>query len=562
LTGVPDRMAECDPPGSGVQCATIRVPLDWDRPNGRTIRLALAHHLASKPGERIGTLFIDPGGPGDTGVGLVRGDPNGVDAIGGGRFDVVGWDPRGTWGSTRVRCFNSRGSEDRFWARASLPTTTAQAKGTERRGAAVARRCGQISGWLLPHISTADTDRDLDHLRVLMGEKKLTYVGLSYGTYIGDIYASLFPDRVRAMMLDGNIDPVRYAKSAEATIAMFAVPSDEVLAKFLSLCEAAGPKRCALAGGKQSPAKRWGSCARAKRHPIPAPGANGSSLSTPQLSYGDLLISQFQPLRAPSTWPHDAADLAAALRGNGSALENTASLFTSAAGWSSATTSAAIQCADGPAREGPGAWLRVFKRQQRISPHGSGPLRVGVGPCASWPVRAEDAYRGPWNAVTPNPILVINQTHDPNSLYGNAVATQRELGNAVLLTQKRGLRSPLLPASEHLRREGDSRLSDRADHPTEKGRRLPVGPPALRSGFRPAGRTRISLAEPAGKPDGPELRFGRCERPTCRLRSSFARELQEPPGGSARDCSGRAAPAGAGWRLTAPLPGERGSVLA
>lgn len=157
----------------------------------------------------------------------------------------------------------------------------------------------------------------------------------------------------------------------------------------------------------------------------------------PELNYGDLLISQFQPLRAPSTWPNDAADLAAALRGNGSALENAASAFTSAAGWSSATTSAAIRCADGPAREGPGAWLRVFKRQQRISPlTGAIHFAWEWAPCACWPMRGQDAYRGPWNAVTPNPILVINQTHDPNSFYGNAVATQRELGNAILLTQE------------------------------------------------------------------------------------------------------------------------------
>ena len=103
--GAPIAWGECDPPGPDLQCAKIRVPLDWDRPNGRTIRLALIRHLASKPNERIGTLFINPGGPGDTGVGLVRGDPEGIDAFGGGRFDVVSWDPRGTNASTRVRCF-------------------------------------------------------------------------------------------------------------------------------------------------------------------------------------------------------------------------------------------------------------------------------------------------------------------------------------------------------------------------------------------------------------------------------------------------------------------------
>ena len=436
--GDPIAWTECDPPGSGVQCATIKVPLDWDRPNGRTIRLALARHLASKPGQRIGTLFINPGGPGDTGVGLIRGDPTGLDAIGDGRFDVMSWDPRGTHASTRVRCFASSRSETRFWAGASLPTNTATAKRVQRRGAAVAARCGRLSGWLLPHISTADTARDLDHLRDLMGEDKLTYVGLSYGSYLGQTYANLFPDRVRAMLLDGIVDPVRYSRSAESRIAVSAEPSDDVLDQLLRLCEAAGPQRCALAGGKYTPAERWNRLrARLERKPIPAPGANGTSPSPQHLSLGDLGVSQFSPLRSPATWPGDAADIAAALGGDGSALEDAAGPWVSPAGWSAATTSAAIQCADGPARKRPGAWRQVFRHQQRIAPL-AGAIHYAWewAPCASWPVRAVDAYRGPWTASTPNPILLINQTHDPNTGYANAVHAQRLAGNAVLLTQE------------------------------------------------------------------------------------------------------------------------------
>ena len=180
--GAPILWAACDPPGPDLQCARIRVPLDWDHPNGRTIRLALIRHLASNPEERIGTLFINPGGPGDTGVGLVHGDPEGLDAFGDGRFDVVSWDPRGTNASTRVRCFRNQRSESRFWAGVSVPTTYGTSERYRRKAAALARRCGEVSGWLLPHVSTADTARDLDHLRALMGEEKLTYVGLSYGT--------------------------------------------------------------------------------------------------------------------------------------------------------------------------------------------------------------------------------------------------------------------------------------------------------------------------------------------------------------------------------------------
>jgi pimeloyl-ACP methyl ester carboxylesterase len=436
--GDPIAWGACDPPGADLQCARILVPLDWDEPNGRTISLALIRHRASRPAQRIGTLFINPGGPGESGVGLLTGDPQGVDAIGGGRFDVVSWDPRGTNASTRVQCFRDQRDEARFWAGASIPTTTAASEPFRRLTADLARRCGVVSGWLLPHVSTADTARDLDHLRVLLGEEKLTSVGLSYGTYLGQTYANMFPDRVRAMLLDGVVDAVEYAKSAEARIAMFVAPSDAVFDQFLSLCDRAGPERCALAGGGQSAAARVKQLfAQVQRAPIPAPGARPPLGSPQALSYGDLLVAQFQPLRAPRVWPANAADLAAALRGDGSALESGASAFRTPAGWAGVITSTAVQCADAGADRSSHAWPQVIGRLEQVSR-----LQGRVqgwwqwAPCASWPVQGQDSYRGPWNARTANPILLINQRYDPNTGYANAVRAEQYLGNAVLLTQE------------------------------------------------------------------------------------------------------------------------------
>ncbi len=436
--GAPIPWAACVPPGEGLQCARIRVPLDWDRPNGRTISLAVIRHLASKPDERIGTLFINPGGPGSSGVDLLQGDPEGIDALGGGRFDVVSWDPRGTNASTRVRCFRNPRSEAIFWAGASIPSTDAASERFRRKTADLARRCGEGERLALPHISTADTVRDLDHLRVLAGEEKLTYIGLSYGTLIGQVYANLFPDRIRAMLLNGIVDAPKDSEGAEARSASDASSADEVFDKFLSLCDGAGPERCALAGGGQTAAERVERLfARVKRAPIPAPGARPPLSSPEQLSYGDLLLSQFEPLRAPIRWPANAADLDAALRGDGSALESGASGFLSPAAWAGVTTSAAISCADAPAQQSSRAWPQVIGRLERI-----GRLQGRVqgwwrwAPCASWPVRGEDNYRGPWNASTPNPILLINQRYDPNTGYAKAVRAEQYLGNAVLLTQE------------------------------------------------------------------------------------------------------------------------------
>ncbi len=311
----------------------------------------------------------------------------------------------------------------RFWKGASIPTTGSASKAFQRKSAALARRCGKVSGWLLPHISTADTARDLDYLRRLVGDRTLTYVGLSYGTYLGQTYANMYPGRVRAMLLDGVVDPVAYSRNAEARAANSVSSTDAVFDKFLELCRRAGPGECALAGHSRTPAQRVQRLFERVRR---APGT---------LTEGDLLLSQFQPLRNPAAWPGNAASLDAALGGDAAALIAEASGYLTPAGWNGATTSAAIQCADAPARKPLRDWPQVIGRLDGIS-RMQGKVNGWWlwAPCAAWPVRGQDSYRGPWTASTPNPILLIGTRHDPNTAYLNAVRAQRRLGNAVLLT--------------------------------------------------------------------------------------------------------------------------------
>ena len=418
--------------GDRLECARIRVPLDWDHPRGRTIGLALIRHLASRPEARIGSLFVNPGGPGESGVGFVRNAGDELDGWGDGRFDVVSWDPRGTHASTPVRCFRSQRAADTFWKGASIPTTKRASKAYSRKVADLAKRCGRISGWLLPHISTADTARDLDHLRQLVGEATMTYAGLSYGTMLGQTYANMYPRRVRAMMLDGVVDPVHYMRSAESRTAHGVQGVDEVYDQFLTICRQVGPQRCALAGGKRTPAQRMRTLLqRVRQSPIPAPQVAPPAA----LDEGDLLLSQFQPLRAPADWPLNASQLKAALNGDASDLETGARPLLSPEGWTAATTSAAISCADAGARRALKDWPGLMQRYKRSS------RMQGIvngwwlwAPCAAWPVRGEDAYRGKWNASTKTPILLIGTRYDPNTPYRNAVRAQRRLGNALLLT--------------------------------------------------------------------------------------------------------------------------------
>ena len=185
---------------------------------------------------------------------------------------MVGWDPRGTNGSSPVECFTSdRGPGPVLGGRVDSHHP-AESEAYQRKTVELARRCGEVSGDLLYHISTADTARDLDALRRLVGDGKLTYVGLSYGTMIGQTYANLFPDRVRAMVLDGIVDAVEYTTSAEARIANNVASADEVFAQFVELCQSAGPGRCALAGHGETVAQRVARLfATARQTPIPAP---------------------------------------------------------------------------------------------------------------------------------------------------------------------------------------------------------------------------------------------------------------------------------------------------
>jgi pimeloyl-ACP methyl ester carboxylesterase len=419
--------------GKQLQCARVSVPLNWHRPAGKHIQLAVIRLLGSDQKHLIGSMFVNPGGPGESGVELVRDKGSDFNAAGGGRFNIVSWDPRGTNRSDPVRCFTSQASEARFWRGVHIPTTVAQSRAYARRATELARRCGQVSGQLLDNISTEDTARDLNRLRQLVGDRRLTYFGLSYGTLIGQIYANLFPTRVRAMLLNAVVNAVPWVKNAEARTTYQASSADAVFTQFVALCQGAGPARCALTRHPETAAQRVaGLFRRARRVPIPAPHANPPGV----LSYSDLLLTTFMALRSPDDWPRYARELDAAAGGDGSALETAARQMLTPNAFAKATTSTAIQCLDAPAAQPVSAWPRVVKNVNRTGKLW-GPFQVWTqwAPCAAnWPGHATERYAGPWNAKTKTPILLINNVYDPAAGYSGAQRVERRLGNAVLLT--------------------------------------------------------------------------------------------------------------------------------
>jgi pimeloyl-ACP methyl ester carboxylesterase len=197
-------------------CATARVPLDYRNPGGSQIRLAVIRHRATKPSRRIGTAFFNPGGPAAAKP-LFPTVVKGLLAPVRQRFDVISWDLRGLGESTAVKCFASQAGEDRFFAGVGKPALTFPVGPLEmsrwiQRYRVFGQRCRRRSGNLMRHITTAESARDMDLLRRAVGARQVTFIGGSYGTFLGATYANMFPRRVRAMALSAILDPVAWVK--------------------------------------------------------------------------------------------------------------------------------------------------------------------------------------------------------------------------------------------------------------------------------------------------------------------------------------------------------------
>src|SRR5215469_4382916 len=187
-------------------CGHVSVPLDYKRPDGRKITLALTEVPATAPAaQQLGILLVNPGGPGAGGTGMANFVAQGLDPGVAARYNIIGFDPRGVGSSVpALRCDPS------FFARARpnyIPANPAAEKVLINRAKMYAADCQKRFSWLLPYLTTANVARDMDQIRSAMGQQKLSYLGYSYGTYIGQVYATMFPQRVRRMVLDSTVNP-------------------------------------------------------------------------------------------------------------------------------------------------------------------------------------------------------------------------------------------------------------------------------------------------------------------------------------------------------------------
>jgi pimeloyl-ACP methyl ester carboxylesterase len=413
------RWREC---GIG-ECATLRVPLDEQAPDREQIGLALARVPASDPDRRIGTLVVNPGGPGAPGADFVEDvvrllPPEIVD-----RFDIVGWDPRGTGTSSPVRCARRL---DALFAVDTAPDSALEREALDRASRRFGRRCLRRSGDLLRHVSTRETARDLERIRVALGEEQLNFLGLSYGSYIGALYAEMFPDRVRTMVLDGAIDPavpledvsIQQAKGFEAALDGF-------------LADCARDEDCAFHHDGAPRAALDRLRARVERAPIV--DDDGRSLGPTQFD-----LALVAPLYAGADgYTLLAEALADAEDGDPGAL---LSLFDEYVGrdadgryapdWAAFL---AISCLDGP--ELSAAALPAFvARAEREAPV-FGRSTIGLTQaCASWPVPPVMTDPTPVRAPGAAPIVVIGTTGDPATPLPWAEGLATELGSGRLVT--------------------------------------------------------------------------------------------------------------------------------
>lgn len=295
------------------ECATVRVPLDYDRPGGSKISLAMIRRLAPDQENRIGSLFVNPGGPGGSGLDFVKDAPgDAFDLFS--RFDIVSWDTRGDGASRPVIDCTTDAQDEAARLEGLVRPATADRAELVAAARAFTRGCEKGANGLLPHMSTADTARDLDLMRAAVGDKKLTYIGLSYGTLIGATYSSLFPERVRAMVADSPVDPDGKVNRPRSNKREQAVANEFGYRRFFAACAAAGD-RCGFGGA--NPQQAFDDLiARANKTPIPAPNA---PLPT-RVTGDDILIALVDLVIAKSTWPLMAAALASAEAGDASTI--------------------------------------------------------------------------------------------------------------------------------------------------------------------------------------------------------------------------------------------------
>ncbi|TDB85472.1 alpha/beta hydrolase [Actinomadura sp. KC216] len=444
------------------ECTTVRLPLDYDDPKGATTELAVLRVKARDAKKRVGSLFVNPGGPGGLGT-LLALDSRyflGSDVVD--RFDIVGFDPRGIGFSDNVACFKSVKDQAPVLAGLDMafPVGAKQEASYTKAAKALGKGCSTTGKKLAGAMSTAEAARDMDVLRRAVGDKKLTYLGFSYGTALGQYYANLFPDRVRAVAADGVLNPVSWAGTEKTRGQILddrlrsADGAYKALKEVLVRCGKAGEEKCAFAKFGD-PVKNFDVLAnRLKAKPADIDGEKityadlvGFMLGNLYAPIGYMFIDQDLTFLWEATSPAATAKQAAAARqalaariaerraevrrqedaaakAKGFPYENGFEAFSS------------VVCTDGLHPKKAGDWPALTAASDKRAPYFGRAWGWTTVQCAgdSWKVRDEDAYTGPFNRRTSAPVLFVGNYYDPATNYNDAVSSSKLLPGSRLLS--------------------------------------------------------------------------------------------------------------------------------
>lgn len=432
--------------GTVFECADAEVPLDYSRRWSQTITVALTRIPATDPANRIGSIMLNPGGPGGSGVDFVTGfGPFAGQVLGPeipANFDLVGFDPRGIARSTPVRCFDTFEEAVSILPDQPFPLTRAEERAQRRADRTLGFAC--LFRWsarsIAKHVSTANVARDMDLIREALGEEQMNFLGLSYGTFLGTTYANLFPDRVRSVVVDGVLDPIAWVNEEAEVPFSTRLRSDEgareTLEEFFAQCEAAAPGNCALAPNSS---ERFAAITGALRdEPLVLPTPDGEFILTYQIVVGDMLGTLYNAF--------GYAEFASALAGLEPILSDRSappgldvSVFHGGSDVQEEYPNVvegfpAVACAD---TNNPRSY-RVWSAQGAAADEEFGYFgrlwTWASSPCARWRIRDRDRYVGPFDAETANPVLVIGNLYDPATRYEGATTLRGILPNSALLT--------------------------------------------------------------------------------------------------------------------------------
>ncbi|MGH3648813.1 MAG: alpha/beta hydrolase, partial [Micromonosporaceae bacterium] len=420
-----EAMGGSAPASVSFDCATVKVPLDWGNPDdGETLDIALIRARAKRQrDERTGSLVINPGGPGgsgiDTAVYLSQTLP--IEVIK--EFDIVGFDPRGVGRSSPVECFSDQDKDAMLGAEPDPVSPQAYNEIVKLTDEMVAD-CEKKYGETLKFFSTEQAARDIDAIRQAVGDEKLTYLGYSYGTLLGAVYAKLFPDRIRAMVLDGAVDPAKSeVDSSEGQAAGFELAFNN----FAKWCKSAGRSQCPVAPDARGFVTRL--LDKARKSPVKI--GDGRSATA-----GWVLGAVVYTMYVQDWWPVLAEALAEADQGRPDGLFRIVDTFNERESDGDYPNSmevlTMVNCVD---EEKSPTVEEVRKLQtdwRKKYPLFGGPLALSILGCAVWPDQHDPYPYG--KAEGAPPILVVGTTGDPATPYEQAGVLAKLLGTGVLIT--------------------------------------------------------------------------------------------------------------------------------